>query len=376
MTSKSFGALFLSLALALSLSTTLGCQQKEGISTYTVEHESTSRPPANRRALAQRSDRTLAAILPQGDKAWFFKMAGPAPAVERHRDDFLAFLKMVAPATKAGGPPSWELPEGWEEKGASPMRVATLVVPDEDDPLEIAVSSLQLTDDWDDFLTRNVNRWLGQLNQDPLTDATIKKLVDKVATAAGPATVIELSGTRQGSSRANPHAGMRGGAPPRTSPPAAPKIAQASPQSAQGPLTYDVPAGWQPGRMSMMRKAAFNVIDGDRQAEMTVIDLLVADGAQITDVAANVQRWAQQVKLVGLEEGALAKLLQETTIDDVAGSYVILLGSEDVERPRGMLAAMVVRGEKVWFFKLLGDRSLVNEQQDAFQSFLRSVRFK
>jgi hypothetical protein len=37
---------------------------------------------------------------------------------------------------------------------------------------------------------------------------------------------------------------------------------------------------------------------------------------------------------------------------------------------------MVVRGEKVWFFKLNGDRSLVEKQQDAFQGFLRSVRFK
>ncbi len=207
-----------------------------------------------------------------------------------------------------------------------------------------------------------MNRWLGQLGQGPLAGATIKKIVEEVATAAGPATVIELVGMRKDSSRGNPHAGMTATRLPRTSLP--PSQQSASQQSADAPLAFDTPAAWQPGQMSMMRKAAFNVVDGDQQAEVTVIDLPVAEGSQITDVAANVQR------------SALAKLVQETTIDGATGSYVALLGPEDAERPVGMLAAMVVRDEKVWFFKLFGDRSLVKKQQDAFQSFLHSVRFQ
>ncbi len=159
MSSKFSNALI--LALALLLSTSVGCQRREGVSTYTTKQESASRSPTDYPALARRLDHTLAAILPQGDRAWFFKMAGPAPAVERRREDFLAFLKTVAPAASAGAPPTWQLPEGWEEKGASPMRVATLVLPDdgaadggpdgaadggadgaaEGGPLEIAVSS-------------------------------------------------------------------------------------------------------------------------------------------------------------------------------------------------------------------------------------------
>ncbi|MCH7751760.1 MAG: hypothetical protein IH898_06345 [Planctomycetes bacterium] len=376
MSSKFSNALILSLSLSLALllSTSFGCQRREGVSTYTTKQESASRSPTDFPALARQLDHTLAAILPQGDQAWFFKMAGPAPAVERRRADFLAFLKTVAPAATAGAPPTWQLPEGWEEKGASQMRVATLVVPDDDGPLEIAVSSLPLTDDWDDFLERNVNRWLGQLGQGPLAGATIKKLIDEVATAAGPATVIELVGVRKDSSRGNPHAGMTATRLPRTSPP--PSQQSASQQSVDAPLAFDTPAAWQPGRMSMMRKAAFNVVDGDQQAEVTVIDFSVDGGPRITDVAANVQRWAREVGLTGLDDTALEKLVQETKIDGIAGSYVALLGPEDAERPVGMLAAMVVRDERVWFFKLSGDRSLVEKQQDAFQSFLHSVRFQ
>ncbi len=369
--------LSLSLSLALWLSTSVGCQRREGVATYTTKHESASRSPTDFPALTRQLDHTLAAILPQGDQAWFFKMAGPAPAVERRREDFLAFLKTVSPADTAGAPPTWQLPEGWQEKGASQMRVATLVVPDDGavdgaadgGPLEIAVSSLPLTDDWDDFLERNVNRWLGQLGQGPLAGATIKQLIDEVATAAGPATVIELAGVSMDSSRGNPHAGMTATIPLQTSQPP-------SQQSVDVPLVFDTPAAWQPGRISTIRKAAFNVVDGDQRAEVTVIDFSVAGGAQITDVAANVQRWARELGLTGLDNTALAKLVQETTIDGATGSYVILLGPEDAERPEGTLAAMVVRDEKVWFFKLKGDRSLVERQQDAFQSFLRSVRFQ
>jgi hypothetical protein len=79
---------------------------------------------------------------------------------------------------------------------------------------------------------------------------------------------------------------------------------------------------------------------------------------------------------VGLTDPNLAKVVEKTTIGGVEGSYVALLGPEDGERPAGLLAAMVMRDEKVWFFKLIGDRSLVESQQDAFREFLTSVRFQ
>jgi hypothetical protein len=363
------------LILFLLLGWSVGCQRQEGVTSYSVERESAPRPATDFAELSQQLDHTLAAILPQGKQAWFFKMAGPAPAIERRRDDFLAFLKTVSPAAEAGSPPSWQLPEGWQEKGPSPMRVATLVVPDESGSLEIAVSSLPLTDDWDDFLLRNVNRWLGQLSQAELQGEIVKNLVEEVTTAAGTATVIELVGVNKSSS-GGPHAGMMTSGAPQTSPPPAEKKNPPAQPKTDGPLSYETPAGWQPGRMSMMRKAAFNISEGEQQAEMTVIDLPATGGAQIADVDANVARWAGQVGLGGIEKDALAKLQKETTIDGTEGTYVALLGPEDAGRPIGMLAAMVVRDEKVWFFKLLGDRSLVEKQQDAFRGFLGSVRFK
>jgi len=350
-------------ALFLAWTVTVGCQRGEEISTYTTPRQGPPRPPIDYAAFARQLDHTLAAILPQGDRAWFFKLAGPAPAIDRRRADFLQFLTTVSPAKSPADPPTWQLPEGWQEKPSTSEFIATvLVMPDEEGPLELSVSSLGLTGDWQDFVTKNVNRWLGQLKQEPLDDATIDKLTQRVATAAGPATLIELAGIMQKSSGANPHAGMAAASPAK--------------KPAGSELVYETPAGWQPGRTTAMRSAAFLIVDGDRQAETTVIALPADAGSQVTDVTANVQRWAGQVGLASLEPAALEKLVEPVTIDGVEGSYVALLGPEDGEHPTGVLAAMVQRDDMVWFFKLTGDRKLAESQQESFRGFLATVKFQ
>lgn len=344
----------------------VGCEPQEQITSYTVPRETPLRPPVIQAELANQLDHILVAILPAGDQAWFFKMVGQAPVLNRQRGDFMKFLATLESGTSAGAIPVWQLPTGWKEKGASEMRVATLVVPDEQGAMEVSVSSLPLTEDWQDFLTRNVNRWLGQLSQTPLDEATINKLTDKVTTPAGAVTLIELVGIKRQQPQGNPHAGLS--MPQGT--------AGASQQPSSKPLTYETPDGWQPGRLSSMRKAAFNIVQGNRKAEVTVVDLPTAGGAQITDVQANVMRWAGQVGLADMDDVALAKLVEEITISGTSGSFVALFSPEQAESPTAMLAAMVVHNEKVWFFKMFGERALVVSQQEAFQQFLKSVQFQ
>jgi hypothetical protein len=137
-----------------------------------------------------------------------------------------------------------------------------------------------------------------------------------------------------------------------------------------------------------MRKAAFLIAKDKSQAEVTVIDLPVRGASGISDVAANVRRWAAQIGLQGLNDQQLAELTQPVEIDGVAGKLAILLGpkAEDSAaqdskaegseaRSLGLLAAMIERNGVVWFFKLTGDRSLVESQREIFTDFLKSVKF-
>lgn len=345
------------------ISVALGCRPAEEITTYTASRTEPPREVIDYSMYARRLDHTLAAILPQGKRAWFFKLSAPASVVDRQRDGFLTYLKSVSPGATDEALPTWQLPAGWEEKEPTSEFISKVIaIPDESGPVELTVSSLDLAGDWNDFVARNVNRWLGQLNQGPLEAAHIAKLTQQVATAAGPATVIELAGVNQQAARSGSSAEAE--ATPRVSSPTG------------GPLKFETPAGWQPGRTSAMRTAAFTIADGAQQAEATVIALPTTAGPQITDVGANVQRWAGQVGLENLNAAALAKLTRPVSIDGAEGTFVALLGPPEGERPMGLLAAMVEKDDKVWFFKLTGDRTLVESQQAAFDKFLESVRFQ
>ena len=343
------------------------CQPNEEIITYPTERTSPPRPPFNKAEVANQLDHTLAAMLPVGDTVWFFKLVGPAEAVGRQRGKFNEFVSSVQKGESKDMPLSWKLGEGWTEKGPSEMRLATVVVPDEKEELEIAISSLPLSGSWDDFVALNVNRWLGQLGQGELAKPTILKQTTKVETAAGPATVIELAGILKKSPTVNPHAGLE--QQPSQSPPA-----QVSVPPADVGFTYETPDGWRPGQTSMMRKAAFNVGSGENGAEVTAIALPTSAGPQITDVEANVERWAGQV---GLPAGTdLQEYIEKIEIDGNAGNFVRLKSPDETKPPVAMLVAMVEQGEKVWFFKIIGQAELVEEQRQPFRDFLASIRFE
>lgn len=344
----------------LTLLLVVGCQSREEIQTYTVPRTSEPTVPVDVAGFRKQLDHTLAAILPQDKQAWFFKLTAPAPALDRQRDAVVDFLETIDFDPEAGDAPTWELPAAWQERGPSEMRTATLVVPDEDGPLEISVSSLPLTDNWEDFVVRNVNRWIGQLSQAPLSAATVLELAKPVETRAGEATLVELAGLSRQQPRSDPHAGIPA-APPETKP--------------TGPLSYDTPAGWQPGEMNAMRRAAFRIVDGDATAEMTVTTFPAAPGTQMADVSTNVRRWAGQVGLGTLDDAGLDELVQQITVDEIEGNLVQLVGPELPTGRRAMLAAMINREGSMWFFKLMGDADLVEAQGAAFREFLASVRF-
>jgi hypothetical protein len=361
-------------AVIVSLSFLTGCQPREEISTYSTERTSPPREPFNSAEVADQLDRTLAAMLPLGDTVYFFKIASKTPAVSRHREAFTNFLTGVGKGNSPDKPLKWQFPEGWTEKGPTEMRLATIVIPDEGGPLEIAVSSLPLSGTWEEFVALNVNRWLGQLSQGELRRQTILNLTKQVPTATGPATVIELAGVLKETMPMNPHGGMSAASPPSAPATTPPSTTPAVSAPANAEFTFDTPEGWQPGRVSSMRKAAFMIVDGDSQAEFTAIDLPSRGGAQITDVMANVQRWAAQVG-VPIDD-KLADLVEKSEIDGNEASFVKLVGPEGANPRQAMLAAMVVRGEKVWFFKLVGAAALVERESENFSKFLVSVQFK
>ena len=374
-----------SLVLLCFLS--LGCQPEQKVESYTVEGSTPARQSLDTAAVLENLDHILVAIVPQSDKAWFFKLVAKTPAMERQRKAFNEFLATVKLAPSSADTPSWELPEGWTESSEKkPMRATTLIVPDSGGDLELAVSSLPLGEDWEGFLVPNVNRWLRQLRRDPLPKATLLKMVQQSSTKDGNASVFELSGMMElrpmGSKGGSLPAGFHGGKDPHEGlgiapPPAASAPAAKQPPAASKALTYKVPEGWLPGKMSMMRKAAFLLPGGDAANGVTVTSFPAAPGTQMADVALNIQRWARQVGMASPEGEELDKLTESITVAGIEGTYAELTTPAEAATQMAIYVAMIERdGPSLVLQNVRPRPSWSAASERLFESFWGQWRFR
>jgi hypothetical protein len=323
-------------------------------------------------------DHMFAAVVPQGKQAWFFKLVAPAADAENLKQPFDDFVKSIE-LGEPGEQPTWKLPDGWKEKsGGGEMRTATIEIPHDEAPLELTVSVLPYDEPWPAYLERNVARWLGQLQQGALTREEVQKIARTLPVKGGEATAFELVGVMQ-------RTGPMMGAMPAGHPPVGKAAADAKTQAdAKGAgaagtagetaeFTSTVPAGWTLGPPRAMRKATYLIGGDDPAAEVSITAFPAVP--MMADPLANGRRWAGEVGLASLTDEQINAAMQEMPIADVTGQYFELLAPDDGDSPQGTLAAMVRRGEQIWFFKLKGDRAAVESQRDAFKQFVKSVKF-
>jgi hypothetical protein len=280
------------------------------------------------------------------------------------------------------------------------MRAATLKIPTETKPLEISVIQSSGT------LLANVNRWRGLMQLPPVDESGLAESVKESKAGDAKMWLVDLRGKATAGGMMAPFAGggpFSGGTQPNAqfagaagerNPSNAPDANQATglppghpPVAADGgpvessnavPFKFDAPESWQPLPASGMRKAAFLVQDGDKRADVTVIDLL-ASAPNVADPLENVNRWRKEILLGPVEKEQLAKLVREINVDGKTSQYFELIPDPakpaESQAKEATIAAAVPAGRMIWFFKLRGDRDLVVAQRDTFKSFLESIRF-
>jgi hypothetical protein len=365
----------------------LGCESQAQIQTYTVKKEQAAAPVAEAPPgkVGEATDRMMGAILPAGDRTWYFKVTGPIAAIDKNAKavtEFFESIRMPAGAAK----PEWKTPEGWKEQAGSGMRAATLMVPADDKPMELSVIALPTTGAPGELLS-NVNRWRGQLKLPPVDE---KGLADSVTeTKAGDAKmyIVDLRGQAAPNNMAAPFAGggpFSGGAP--TGPVTAEAAGGANlpaghpPMNPHGggnsPLSFKAPKSWPASTPDGMRKAMFAFKDGGREGRVTAIDFPANAGPKIGDPLENINRWRREVGLGEIKKEDLGKNAEPIKIDSEDGHYAEMIPDAADGRPgNATIAAMVSAGDVIWFFKLTGDRDIVTRERDNFKAFLDSVRF-
>ncbi len=303
----------------------------------------------------------LGAIVPQGKTTWFFKLTGPVANVHPLVERFAEFARSIRFTDKG---PEWSLPEGWEQQAGSSMRFATLRIPAEGEPLELTVIPLPTPgDDFEASLLSNVNRWREQLQLPPVSRDELPDHVEKIDLVEMPAWLVNYEGrlSKKGAMGAAPFAGRRSSrreaAPPGRN----------SPNSL--PFTCSVPEGWRAVQENAMQIAAYEVGDGDQQAEISVS---VAGG----ELAANINRWREQVHLPPLEAAELKSSLRSIDVDGHTGVIAEFAGPESDSRRESLLGVIVTVGRQQWFIKLRGDSQVVAREKVHFEEFVRSIRFR
>jgi len=349
---------FGSAALALC-GVLVGCADDPRITQYTIPKPEQIQLPVEKPqpATESRPERMLGAIVPAGMQTWFFKLSGPVDPVASRLDQFRAFLASLR-ISKAGTP-EWTLPEGWSRQPGSGMRFATLVIGD-DPPLELSVTALpRLEGDDAEQLLANINRWRGQLGLPPTTADKLVAESETIPIQDGTAaTLVNLVGTTQSGGMMTPPF-ARGGLSNR------PSVEKSAPPQ----LVFAAPEGWSPGKSGGMRKAAFEVVEGDRRVEITVIDL-PREGPG-GDRLANVNRWRDQIKLPPLAAAELPAALRKIDVGSLTGDAVELIGEQ-----QSILGVMVDYGDKTWYVKLQGPTDLAVAQKANLEAFVKSLRFE
>ncbi len=156
-------------------------------------------------------------------------------------------------------------------------------------------------------------------------------------------------------------------APPPNATAAAP--GQTENNSAQPQLQWTLPAGWTkaaPGEMSI---ASFKVPgQGGTEADVTVVPLPGMAGGD----TANVNRWRGQVGLSAATADELQKIGEAVQVGDQSATLYDLAGSDNAKR---ILGVFQERSGTTWFFKMMGDAGLVEQQKPEFEAFLKSLTF-
>jgi hypothetical protein len=177
-----------------------GCESREQIQSYTVPKEKEAEPPAVASAEPREAEppetgepthRMLAAILPDGDRAWFFKLVGPLAAVDRRAEEVHKFFTGIRLGDD--GRPTWELPAEWKEEQGGGMRAATIWIPADGERLELSVIPLPWGGTPGDLLS-NINRWRGQMKLPEASREQLAEFTREIQAGDATMTIVDLRG--------------------------------------------------------------------------------------------------------------------------------------------------------------------------------------
>ena len=141
------------------------------------------------------------------------------------------------------------------------------------------------------------------------------------------------------------------------------------PKSAPPKPSSNVPPTWQEQPPSQMVVESYAVSNNRGTAKISVSRFDGNAGGAL----ANVNRWRGQIGLAEVDQAALAKLA--TAFDPASPAAILVdISGTDVKTnmPARLVGAIVPRGGQTWFYKLMGEPSVVEVEKAAFLKFVQT----
>lgn len=130
------------------------------------------------------------------------------------------------------------------------------------------------------------------------------------------------------------------------------------------------PDHWEAQPLGQMRKGSW-LVRGPNGEQADVSVLVFPD--DVGGLLANINRWNDQIAAPPITAEQLAAMVKNNTIqiDGQPALFVFLEGT----RGKSTAGAIFERGGGTWFFKIMGDSSLVARERENFRAFLDTVSF-
>ncbi len=304
---------------------------------------------------------------------------------------------------------TWKTPAGWTEQPASDMRVGSFKVTGaggkQVDVSIIPLPGLAGTD------SANVNRWRGQVGQSALSEDELQKSAENVVAGGQSAQLYDIAGTNPGSGDKERIIGviqhrdgmtwfykMTGDADlAEQQKPAFVEFLKSLSFGAAAQAQPEMPAGHPAvgGDMGGLLSAPA-AISHDGQPNWTapsdwkevaggqflVGKFVINDGAAAVNVSssagdgggllANVNRWRGQLGLAPVGDVSAAPVqiaAGKAERVDIDGT------NAQTGKPTKLIGVMVSQSGQTWFYKLMGDPTVVDSQKAAFLQFVQGVKY-
>jgi hypothetical protein len=288
-------------------------------------------------------------------------------------------------------------PPNWEPQPLSQMRQASFLVKGENGAVvDISFVSLGAAGN----VLDNVNRWLDQLGQPPISEQKLGDIAQRLTTSSGEVTIVDLAGLPKDADPAKDGRiiaaiattgtstlffKMRGNAELAEAQKAdfikwvaavcnaqteaeSPQVAAMPPQDAGAPqIKWKTPEGWTEVPPSSMRYASFSApaVNGGK-LDISIVTFPGGGGSD----ADNVNRWRGQIGLAPVDDKAVESLVVPMNAGGTNFSTLDMMGGD-----LRVIAAWTRRDGRSWFFKMSGPGPPVEGEKSKFFDFLRSIQF-